>query len=100
MLRGYVGSRPVPLRTHSPEPMRIDAAMPPRTAPAPLGGGPLAFGRFARHHNMVRWGYVPLIARWAWLKLRWRGRLATERPAFGCPGGEFESAAHAAVHPR
>jgi acetyltransferase-like isoleucine patch superfamily enzyme len=77
----------------------------PRTAiapnvhrpPQPLHGGPLAFLRFARGHNMVRWGYVPLIARWVWLKLRWRGRLKTDGLAFVCPGVHFEIGPNATV---
>jgi acetyltransferase-like isoleucine patch superfamily enzyme len=39
---------------------------------------------------MVRWGYVPLISRWLWLKLRWRGRLQTDGLCFVCPGVKFE----------
>jgi acetyltransferase-like isoleucine patch superfamily enzyme len=39
---------------------------------------------------MLRWTYVPLIARWAWLKLRWRGRLQTDGLCFVCPGVTFE----------
>ncbi|HEY1507998.1 MAG TPA: acyltransferase [Solirubrobacteraceae bacterium] len=61
-----------------------------RTPPPPLKGGPLAFLRFAREHNMLRRGYVPLIARWVWLKLRWRGRLQTDGLCFVCPGVKFE----------
>jgi acetyltransferase-like isoleucine patch superfamily enzyme len=68
-----------------------------RTPPRPLGGGPLAFWRFARAHNMFRWGYVPLIARWAWLKLRWRGRLRTDGLCFVCPGVHFEIGRDATV---
>jgi acetyltransferase-like isoleucine patch superfamily enzyme len=65
--------------------------------PAPLRGGPLAFLRFARDHNMIRWGYVPLIARWLWLKVRWRGRLKTDGLAFVCPGVHFEIGPNATV---
>ena len=64
--------------------------VPPRLPPGPLAGGPTAFWRFAREHNMVRWGYVPLITRWLWLKLRWRGRLVTDGLCFVCPGVKFE----------
>jgi acetyltransferase-like isoleucine patch superfamily enzyme len=46
---------------------------------------------------MVRFGYVPLIARWAWLKLRWRGRLRTDGLAFVCSGVKFEIAPGATV---
>jgi acetyltransferase-like isoleucine patch superfamily enzyme len=46
---------------------------------------------------MFRWGYVPLIARWAWLKLRWRGRLRTDGLCFICPGVHFEIGRDATV---
>ena len=65
--------------------------------PEPLRGGPLAFVRFARAHNMVRWGYVPLITRWLWLKLRWRGRFRTDGLCFICPGVKFEIGRNATV---
>ena len=39
---------------------------------------------------MLRLGYLPLIARWWWLKLRWRGRLKTDGLCFVCPGVKFE----------
>jgi acetyltransferase-like isoleucine patch superfamily enzyme len=68
-----------------------------RSPPPPLRGGPLAFLRFARAHNMLRRGYIPLIARWAWLKLRWRGRLRTDGLCFVCPGVKFEIATNATV---
>ena len=68
------------------------AAVPPlvRSGPPPLHGGPLAFLRFARRHHMLRPGYALLIARWAWLKLRWRGRLRTDGLCFVCPRVKFE----------
>jgi hypothetical protein len=62
----------------------------PRRPPAPLAGGPLAFLRFAREHHMLRPGYAPLLARWLWLKLRWRGRLVTDGLCFVCPNVKFE----------
>ena len=68
--------------------------------PAPLTGGPLALLRFAREHNMLRWGYVLLIARWLWLKLRWRGRLRTDGLCFVCPGVKFEIGRDAQVDAR
>jgi len=68
-----------------------------RTAPAPIHGGPLTFLRFARAHHMLRWSYVPLIARWSWLKLRWRGRLQTDGLCFVCPGVKFEIGRKATV---
>jgi acetyltransferase-like isoleucine patch superfamily enzyme len=64
--------------------------VPPRLPPQPLTGGPIALLRFMRAHHMLRWGYVPLIARWAWLKLRWRGRLVTDGLCFVRPGVKFE----------
>jgi acetyltransferase-like isoleucine patch superfamily enzyme len=39
---------------------------------------------------MLRLGYIPLIARWLWLKLRWRGRLRTDGLCFVCPGVKLE----------
>jgi acetyltransferase-like isoleucine patch superfamily enzyme len=63
---------------------------PPRLPPKPLNGGPIALLRFMREHHMLRWGYVPLLLRWAWLKLRWRGRLVTDGLCFVRPGVKFE----------
>jgi acetyltransferase-like isoleucine patch superfamily enzyme len=68
-----------------------------RTPPPPLKGGPLAFLRFARAHNMLRLGYVPLIARWMWLKLRWRGRFQTDGLCFVCPGVKLEIGKNATI---
>ena len=53
-----------------------------RRPPAPLRGGPLAFLRFVRSRGLLKPGYVPLAARWLWLKFRWRGRLETDGPCF------------------
>jgi acetyltransferase-like isoleucine patch superfamily enzyme len=68
-----------------------------RSGPPPLHGGVLTFLRFARSHGMFRFGYVRLIARWAWLKLRWRGRLRTDGLCFVCPGVKFEIGREASV---
>jgi acetyltransferase-like isoleucine patch superfamily enzyme len=68
-----------------------------RSEPPPLRGGPLTFLRFARDHHMLRLGYVPLIGRWLWLKLRWRGRLRTDGLCFVCPGVKFEIGRDASV---
>ena len=67
-------------------------ALPPavRSGPPPLRGGPLTFLRFAREHHMLSPGYALLIARWVWLKLRWRGRLRTDGLCFVCPRVKFE----------
>ena len=39
---------------------------------------------------MLSWRYLLLFARWAWLKLRWRGRLQTDGMCFIAPGVKFE----------
>jgi acetyltransferase-like isoleucine patch superfamily enzyme len=39
---------------------------------------------------MLSPGYAVLIARWVWLKLRWRGRLRTDGLCFVCPRVKFE----------
>jgi acetyltransferase-like isoleucine patch superfamily enzyme len=44
-----------------------------RGEPPPLRGGPLTLLRFMRDHGMLSTRYARLIARWAWLKLRWIG---------------------------
>jgi acetyltransferase-like isoleucine patch superfamily enzyme len=84
--------------------VRVAQAAPPastvlplRLAPAPLSGGPLAFWRFGRRHRLLRWGYLPLIARWAWLKLRYRGRFQTDGLCFILPGVHFEIGPRATV---
>ena len=57
----------------------------------------MAFLRFARERGMLRRGYIPLVARWMWLKLRWRGRLRTDGLCFVCPGVTFEIGPDATV---
>jgi acetyltransferase-like isoleucine patch superfamily enzyme len=79
---------------------RVAPPTPPpplRGGPPPLHGGPLTFLRFAREHNMLRLGYVALIARWLWLKVRWRGRLRTDGLCFVCPQVHFEIGPDATV---
>jgi acetyltransferase-like isoleucine patch superfamily enzyme len=61
-----------------------------RGAPEPLRGGPLAMVRFLRAHGMLNLKYGRLIARWAWLRLRWRGRLQTDGLCFVGPGVKLE----------
>jgi acetyltransferase-like isoleucine patch superfamily enzyme len=61
-----------------------------RGEPPPLGGGPLRLLRFMRANRMLTPKYAFLIARWAWLKLRWRGRLQTDGLCFICPRVKFE----------
>jgi acetyltransferase-like isoleucine patch superfamily enzyme len=62
-----------------------------------LEGGPLAFLRFARERGLLRRGYLPLYARWFWLKLRWRGRLKTDGLCFVCPRVRIEIGPNATV---
>ncbi|TMM06884.1 MAG: acyltransferase [Actinobacteria bacterium] len=68
-----------------------------RRPPAPLRGGPIAFLRFARRRGLLSWTYVPLVARWLWLKLRWRGRLQTDGLCFVCRGVTLEIGRNAIV---
>src|SRR5689334_3218775 len=68
-----------------------------RGAPAPLHGGPLVLLRFMRRHGMLNFKYGRLIARWAWLKLRLRGRLQTDGLCFIGPGVELEIGRDAVV---
>jgi acetyltransferase-like isoleucine patch superfamily enzyme len=69
-----------------------------RRAPAPLHGGPLALWRFMRSHGMLSTHYARLIARWLWLKLRWRGRLKTDGLCFVCPDVTIEIGKGATLH--
>jgi len=69
-----------------------------RDAPPPLHGGPLTLLRFMRRHGMLTPSYARLLARLAWLKLRFRGRLKTDGIAFVCPGVTFEIGKQATVH--
>lgn len=73
-------------------------AEPVRGEPAPLHGGPLTLLRFMRRNHMLTPGYALLLARLAWLKLRFRGRLRTDGIAFVCPGVSFEIGKDATVH--
>jgi len=74
----------------------LDSPAPPaappvvRGAPAPLRGGPLTLLRWLRAHGMLNRDYARLIARWAWLKLRFRGRLQTDGLCFVAPDVQFE----------
>jgi len=70
---------------------------PPREEPPPLHGGPLEFLRFARRNRMLTRDYARLAVKWAWLKLRWRGRLQTDGLCFICPGVTFEIGKNATV---
>ena len=72
----------------APPPVDVPPAV--RTPPRPLHGGPRALLRFMRANGMLNRHYALLLARFAWLKLRWRGRLQTDGIAFVCPGVQFE----------
>ncbi len=87
---GPAGLRPA-VREAPPPPAPL------RPPPPPLTGGPLTFLRFAARHRMLRPGYALLMARWVWLKLRWRGRLRTDGLCFVCPGVKFEIGKNATV---
>jgi acetyltransferase-like isoleucine patch superfamily enzyme len=69
-----------------------------RGEPPPRHGGPLVLLRFLRAHRMLTWGYAKLALRLAWLKVRFRGRLRTDGPAFVGPGVTFEIGRDACVH--
>jgi len=84
---------PVATGAQTPEP-------PPefRDPPPPLRGGPLTFLRFARRNRLISPGYLVLLVRLAYFKLRFRGRLKTDGLAFICPGVVFEIGKDATVH--
>ena len=68
-------------------------------ADAALHGGPRALLRFARaQRHAQRRSTRRLVLRWAWLKLRWRGRLQTDGLCFVGPGVTFEIGRGATLH--
>src|SRR3954451_17970 len=69
---------------------RSTAAPPIHGVPEPLHGGPLALVRFMKAHGMLNRGYALLIARWAYLKLRWGKRLQTDGLCFVGPKVKLE----------
>jgi acetyltransferase-like isoleucine patch superfamily enzyme len=80
-----------PAKPKSRRPLQV------RGEPAPLRGGPPALLRFMRRNGMLNLKYGRLIVRWAWLKLRWRGRLKTDGLCFVGPGVKFEIGRDAVV---
>jgi acetyltransferase-like isoleucine patch superfamily enzyme len=68
-----------------------------RDEPPPLHGGPITLLRFMRRHGMLTPGYLRLLVRLGWLKLRFRGRLQTDGIAFVCPDVTFEIGPNATV---
>ena len=75
-----------------PGPATAPATLPSfvRSGPPPLRGNVVTFLRFARANRMVSIGYLRLVLRWLWLKLRWGDRLQTDGMCFVCPGVKFE----------
>jgi len=69
-----------------------------RGEPPPLRGGPLTLVRFLREHGMLTLPYARLIARWLWLKARFRGRLKTDGLCFVGPGVTIEIGRGATLH--
>ena len=69
-----------------------------RAAPLPPHGGPRALWRFAREHGMLNLNYGRLALRWAWLKLRWRGRLVTDGLCFVAPDVTLQIGRDAKLH--
>jgi acetyltransferase-like isoleucine patch superfamily enzyme len=61
-----------------------------RGEPPPLRGGMLTLLSFMRSNHMFTWGYARLLARLAYLKLRFGERLQTDGLAFVCPGVKLE----------
>jgi len=71
-----------------PEIDAVPAAV--RGDPPPRRGGPLVLLRWMSEHRMLNPKYGRLILRFAWLKLRWRGRLRTDGLCFVGPGVKLE----------
>jgi len=69
-----------------------------RRAPPALHGGPLELLRFMRDHAMLNMSYARLVARWLWLKLRWRKRLRTDGLCFVGPGVKIQIGKDATLH--
>jgi len=69
-----------------------------RLPPGPPHGGPLALLRFMSRNHMLNFQYFRMVARWLWLKARWRGRLVTDGLCFICPDVTFEIGKDAKVH--
>ena len=66
------------------------AAPPAYGVPAPLHGGPLTLLRFLRGHGMLNAKYARMLARLAWLKLRFGSRLQTDGLCFIGAGVQLE----------
>jgi acetyltransferase-like isoleucine patch superfamily enzyme len=71
-----------------PEIDAVPAAV--RGEPPPRHGGPAQLLRFMAAHRMLTPKYARLMARLAWLKVRFRGRLVTDGLCFVGPGVRLE----------
>ncbi len=87
---------PLPRGMAPSPPSRLPVEL--RNEPPPLRGNLWTFLRFARRNQMFSFNYASLLVRWAWMKLRWRGRLVTDGVCFVCPRVKFEIAKGAKVH--
>jgi acetyltransferase-like isoleucine patch superfamily enzyme len=80
----HVDAKQIPAELADP----VEAAV--RLPPPPLRGGPLALLRFMSAKGMLKSQYLRLLLRFAYLKLRLRGRLQTDGLCFVCPGVKLE----------
>jgi acetyltransferase-like isoleucine patch superfamily enzyme len=88
----------VPPTLPAPPPLSDPPEYLVRGEPPPLHGGLLTFLRFAKRNKMLTPGYAYLLARQAWFKLRFRGRLQIDGLAFICPKVKFEIGKDAVLH--
>jgi len=89
-----VPAPPRPARGGIVEPIPLNV----REPPPPLRGGPVALLRFMRANHLISLGYARLLARWLFLKARFRGRLKTDGICFVCPGVKLEIGPTATLH--
>jgi acetyltransferase-like isoleucine patch superfamily enzyme len=88
--RKLVRNRDAEARPAKSPPLEPGEPIDLRRAPQPMRGGPRVLLRFMRARGMLNHRYAFLIARWLWLKLRWRGRMQTDGLCFVTPGVKFE----------
>jgi acetyltransferase-like isoleucine patch superfamily enzyme len=68
-----------------------------RRAPEPLHGGPLKLIRFLAANHMLNPAALHMLARFVFLKLRYRERLQTDGICFICPKVQLELGPHATL---
>jgi acetyltransferase-like isoleucine patch superfamily enzyme len=68
-----------------------------RPAPEPLHGGPLTLIRFLAANHMLNLAALHMLARFVFLKLRYRERLQTDGICFICPRVQLELGPHAVL---